>query len=421
MADFTIAARDQKWIDKARALVPHFRERARKYDEAGQWPSENIDTLVDEGFLKLAVPREYGGLGTSATYCSFLPHAIVETVASGCASTGWGLLTQYHCAGLIGELGSEEQKRRIFSDVVQNGALMASVGSEVMPEQMKAAANTKLRIASAAGLTPVAGGFQTTATKGFCSGAPVSKYLLYWALAPGCDDFATGIVVSIVPADSPGVSFLPGWEEAIGIRGSLSGGAKLENVFIPWRNVMGQPGDYVQKHRYTFELTYAVQLLGIAQGAFDFVTGTLKERVFLMSDDVVAYAVGDMSSALQATRSSWLYAQWLWDQGRLDEAAQATMCALHQAKSTAMMVTTKAFEVIGVRALFKFNPLERALRDARTVSLHTRESQLMRLLADGEVTGNRFVKEKYGKRIEQPDRRGWSDLGLGNSQDAASA
>ena len=61
------------------------------------------------------------------------------------------------------------------------------------------------------------------------------------------------------------------------------------------------------------------------------------------------------------------------------------MRALHSAKTSALMITTGAFDVIGVRALFKFNPLERNWRDVRTVTLHTRESQLMRLLAEGEI------------------------------------
>jgi alkylation response protein AidB-like acyl-CoA dehydrogenase len=289
---------------------------------------------------------------------------------------------------------------------------MATVGSEVMPQQLKAAANAENKLKFEAGLEPTEGGFIATATKGFASMAPASKYLLYWAIAPGLETAAEGMTISIVPAASPGVSFLPGWEEAIGIRASLSGGAKFDHVFIPWENVLGEPGDYVQKHPYTFELTYAAELLGIAQGAFDFVRVLLAERPYLQTDDTVMYAVGEMSTALQATRTSWWYAQWLVEQEEWDEGAHAAMRALHQAKTTGLMVTTRAFDVVGVRALFKFNPLERAWRDVRTVTLHTRESQLMRLLSEGDIRGTKWRKEKYGPQLAPSERRTWADLGL---------
>lgn len=419
MIDFALTSEQQKWIDKAKVLAGVFAGRARKYDEGGMYPAENFDALREEGFLKLAVPREFGGLGDMASYCSFVPHLVVETIAAGCGSTGWDLLTHYHHCGLLAGLGDDEQRQRIFADVNNRGALMASLGSEVNPQQMKTPTQATGATVFQAQLTPAPGGFVANATKGFCSMARVSDYLVYWAMAPGTEGLADGLVLSIVPRESPGLSFLPGWEEAMGIRGSLSGGAKLDNVFIPWKNVMGQPGDYVQKYPYTFDLSYTVQLLGIAQGAYDFLRKSLAERPFLKSDDTIMYTLGEMSSALQATRMSWWYAQWLWDQKRWDEAAHATLRALHEAKNTSLMVTTKSFEALGVRSVFKFNPLERAWRDVRTVTLHTRESQFMRFLAEGEISGENFVKEKYGPRLQK--RKSWADLGYPRELAAAVA
>jgi hypothetical protein len=41
----------------------------------------------------------------------------------------------------------------------------------------------------------------------------------------------------------------------------------------------------------------------------------------------------------------------------------------------------------------------------------------MRLLAEGEVSGARFTKEKYGRRLDEFERKTWADVGL--SRDAA--
>lgn len=318
-------------------------------------------------------------------------------------------MTRYHACGLITTLASEEQKTRIFADVVENGALIATLGSEVQPGQMKAQISKAGPLISfESGMEPADGGFVANDRKGFCSTAREADYIVYWSQAPGTTGGGDGLTMSVIPRRTPGLSFLPGWEEAIGIRASESGGALFEDVFIPWECVMGQPGDYVQLHPYTFELSYAFFLLGLAQGAYNFLRHTLESRVFLQEDDTVMYALGEMSSEIQAVRTSCWYAQWLWERDDCDEAHQASLRALHQAKATSLKVTTQGFDVVGVRGVFKFNPLERIWRDVRTATLHTRESQFMKLLAKGELRGEKFVKQKYGDKISH--RKTWTDL-----------
>jgi alkylation response protein AidB-like acyl-CoA dehydrogenase len=415
--NFELSAQQAEWVRRARELAVEFKQDARRVDESGDYPSANMQKLRDGGFLKLAVPEEFGGLGTRAGWCSWLPHLVLEEIAAGCSNTGWALLTHFHNCGVISGIASDRQCARFFADVVENGALIGSLGSEVSPQQMRAGANVGRRITFEAGLEPVEGGFRANAVKGFCSGGPVSDYLIYWALAPGTSSNAEGLVICVVPRTSAGLSFLPGWEEAIGLRATHSGGAKLEGVFIPWENVLGEPGDWVQKHHYTFELTYAVQLVGTAQGAYDFVLDLIRERPYLQQDDTVMYAIGAMSSQLQSARTTWWLAQAMWTAERYDDAAHASMRALHVAKASAVDIVNSAFDVCGVRSVFKFNPIDRSWRDARTVTLHTRESQLMRLLAEGEVSGARFTKEKYGRRLDEFERKTWADVGL--SRDAA--
>jgi alkylation response protein AidB-like acyl-CoA dehydrogenase len=409
---------ERHWVAKARELAQGWKERTRRYDEAGEYPAENMAELRDGGVLKLAVPAEYGGLGTNAGWCAAIPHLVVEEVASACANTGWCLLTHFHHCGILAGLGNEQQCERVFGAVVRDGALLGSLGSEVNPHQAKAAPNTGQKLTFNANFEPVDGGFRANAFKGFCSLGSVADYLFYWAIAPGMSNLQEGLVISLVPQESEGLTFVSGWEEAIGLRGSLSGGAKLENVFIPWENVLGQPGDWVQKHRYAFELTYAVELNGISRGVMDFVRQVLADRPYLMDDDTVPNMVGEMYTELQAARTSWWYAQRLWDDQRYDEAAYASWAAQHKAKTAAMFITSNAFDVVGARALFKFNPLDRAWRDAKTVVLHSRESAYMRMITEGAVSGQLFSKQKYGDRVTQ--RTTWADLGLEEARNGGS-
>lgn len=409
MVSFELTSEEKEWVCKAKELAQVFGQRARHLDEQGAFPRQDMDDLRNAGFLTLAVPKEYGGNGNEAGFCSWLPHLVVEQVAIESGGTAWCLQNHYHAVGLIGALATHEQKQRIFKSVVERGVLIASVGSEVQPQQMKASsavAGPLIKLESR--LTPVSGGFLANGRKGFCSIAKEADYMVYWGIAPGAKGGGDGLALCLIPCSAPGITFLPGWEEAIGIRSSESGGAEFKDVFVPWENVYGQPGDYVQNHPYTFELTYAMLLLGLAQGALNFIRHALQSRVFLQEDDTVMYAYGEISSEVQAVRTSCYYAQWLWEQKQFEEAHQASLRALHSAKVSVLKIATQGFEVVGVRALFKFNPLERIWRDARVASLHTRESQFMKLLSIGELRGDKFPKKKYGERLTA--RKTWTEL-----------
>ena len=59
----------------------------------------------------------------------------------------------------------------------------------------------------------------------------------------------------------------------------------------------------------------------------------------------------------------------MWTAERYDDAAHASMRAPHVAKASAVDIVNSAFDVGGVRSVFKFNPIDRSWRDARTVTL----------------------------------------------------
>jgi hypothetical protein len=75
-----------------------------------------------------------------------------------------------------------------------------------------------------------------------------------------------------------------------------------------------------------------------------------------------------------------------------------------------MFIASSAFDVIGARGLFKFNPLDRLWRDAKTVVLHSRESHYMRMHGEAAISGEPFSKQKYGPRSAA--RCTWADLGF---------
>ncbi|GGF54691.1 acyl-CoA dehydrogenase [Azorhizobium oxalatiphilum] len=408
---FTLTAEQKKWVEVARSLAKDIAANSRRDDEAAAFPTETFAKLRAAGLLNLAVPKEYGGAGTEAGNAHLTAYLVTEQISRACPATGWDLIIHYHQCGAVARLGNEEQKRRILGDVVKNGALMGSLGSEVNHQEQTAPKDATRKLIFQAEMTPVEGGFLANASKHFCSNAPVADYMLYWSIAPGANAATDGLTLSIVTKNSPGLTFSEhGWDDIIGLRSSVSWSAKLENVFIPWENVLGEPGDFVQKDPYTLELSQAFQLLGSAQGALDHVLDVLRARPFLQKEEGLMVLLGELSGEIQASRGSCLLASALWEEKDFGAAALASLRAHHTARETALHVITKAFDMVGTRALFASSPLERFWRDVRTASLHTRASQLLRLVADADVAGTYAPKQKYGALVDKPVT--WESLGI---------
>jgi alkylation response protein AidB-like acyl-CoA dehydrogenase len=409
--DFSLTPEERGWVEKARDIGELLRQNASGYDEAAAFPAENFEALKKAGFHLLQVPERYGGHNPEAEGNLGLVHFLVaEELAKACPTTSWDLLIHFHQVGLVARMASEEQKRRWFGQIVEEGALMGSLGSEVNPRQLKAE-NVKTKLVFDSLFEPVEGGFKANGSKHFCSMAPVADLLAFWALAPGTTNNSEGLAISIISSKSPGLSFEDSWSEVIGLRGTVSWSAHLKDVFIPWKDVLGQPGDFIQRDPYTYECSHAAHLVGCAQGIVDFVVDFIHQRDYLARDDVLMYELAEIDTDLQAARASLWYAVWLWREQRFDEAGLASIRALHSAKAVGLRAATKAFDICGTRALFKFHPVERMWREVRTSMLHTRDTQLMRLLADGLLDGGKqFSKQKYGQKLESTPT--WEDLGL---------
>ncbi|MGE0006048.1 MAG: acyl-CoA dehydrogenase family protein [Parvibaculaceae bacterium] len=410
--NFDIPKAQKKWVDLAASLVPEFRARARQYDDAAAYPAENMNRLKELGFLGIGIPVEYGGHDLGENSSGIVQHLVVEKLSEACSSTGWNMMIHWVNCQVIVQNAHDPIRSKVLGDIARRGALVGSLGSEVNTNALKTARTEaeKLKIGSV--LRPTKGGFLVSGTKHFCTLAPEADYVLIWALAPGMTRNDDGLVISVVPKNSQGIKFNPqSWSECTGLRASASWSVELDDVLIPEENTLGQPGDFVQNDPYTFDLGHIAHLIGTAQGVFDFTVNFVKQQDYLQSDQVYMYWLTEMHGGLQAARSSFWYANWLWEQKDFERCLSPTYSALHTARQVAAMVVERAAEICGSRSLFKFFPIDRAARDVRAGALHTRDTQLARLQANAILAGDRvFSKRKYGERLTQ--RKTWEDLGI---------
>ncbi|MFT5366640.1 MAG: alkylation response protein AidB-like acyl-CoA dehydrogenase, partial [Candidatus Latescibacterota bacterium] len=70
-------------IDLAKTLANQFRTRAAEADKNGKLPPEDITALKSSGYLKLNIPKQYGGFELTLRDCT---EAQLE-LAQGSAST----------------------------------------------------------------------------------------------------------------------------------------------------------------------------------------------------------------------------------------------------------------------------------------------------------------------------------------------
>lgn len=385
-------------IEKVVELVPKIRERAPYHDRTGEFPHESLNELAELGALGAAIPERFGGLANDALFSGTLPTRLVYEVARGCGGTAWALLSHFHATGQMAGIASDEFLAPIFSEVIEEKKRIATIGSEVNIKETPSGEDKQLAIKTRGAYRD--GDYLINGFKGFTSTAAYADYIVYWHMAKDSEDPSTGLLLSLIPRNREGIEFLPGWEDAMGIRCSASGPAKFTNLIIHKEEIMGEPSAWVQRHTGTHDILYAAVLTGLAREAYDQTLAAIRPRKDMYQDRAVMNYLGEMSSEVQAMEWGTFGAAQMWDEGEdPGEAHHATIRALHIAKAGAMAVTARAFELVGTRAVTRKAPFERIWRDARVASLHTREWQHMEWVARGDLTGDRFSKEKYGTKV----------------------
>lgn len=351
-------------------LADVIRDRAPALDDAAAFPAETFAEFRAANLLALTAPEQYGGAGLwwEGHYRDY--YELIERLARIDSVTAQLLQVHSHALGIVARLSTEEQRRRLLAPIVNEGRLLASVGSEANPAgKLADIARTELE-------ERPGGGYRLTCQKYFASLAPAADELAIWTAVPGDGSYQERGVIALVPRDAPEVEMIDQWD-VLGMRGTVSHSVCISGYDVPPERLIGEPGAWIRRDPRTFTLAFAANHIGAAGAALDFVTDWVRERPSLAASEVTRVALGALSSALYAARSALFVAADLWDAGEYDAAELASIRALHIGKRAALDTTQQAFDICGARAAFRNFPLERIYRDVRTFSLHYRDEQYM--------------------------------------------
>jgi alkylation response protein AidB-like acyl-CoA dehydrogenase len=338
--------------------------RSAGYDAAGANPVESWRDLWREGLLAGAIPRSHGGLGLDmATYV-----AVIRTIARGCASTAMTVHMHSTVMRFIDAVGTAEQKRRYFDEVVRHGKLFGSWGSEP-------AVSLSRTLLMETVIRRDASGYVIDGVKHFCTMALGASYYMIWCALEGGTDMAKALQLALVPADSPGITTDGKWD-TLGMRATFSPSVTFTGVRAPEDGLLGDPGAAVTVGVIeSFALGYAAVYLGIAESALAFALDYAKKRVVkpenvaVATDPTVQRHIGELAVQLDAAALVLADSAARWDGAELGELGPLANRAKYLATEVGLHVTSKVIQVVGGRGAYKDFPAERAFRDLRTCTL----------------------------------------------------
>ena len=355
---------DSQVVDlAARAAEECLWPRAAAYDESGSHPVESWADLWKHGLLAAAVPESYGGLGLDMpTYA-----AVVESLAYGCTNTAMTAHMHSVVMRFIDALASADQKERFYAEVVDEGKLFASWGSE--PGRRGGS-----RTARGTTVAPVDGGYVINGVKHFCSMAGVAHRNMVHCEMEGSGE-GDGFQMVLVPSGTPGMEISGEWN-VLGMRATVSPTVTFQDCRVGKDALLGQPGTALEKGvTEGFGLGYAAVYLGAAQRALDHTVEFCKTNTVypdpapLSHSVVVQRSVAEMSMELDAARLMLYESADRWEDAGPDERRVLAARAKYMASRASLEVTSRCLQTVGGRGARKEMPIERIYRDVRTATL----------------------------------------------------
>jgi len=381
----TILSDDEKMFQEAVAgfakdrIGPHVSRMDR---EACIDPSL-LPQLFQMGLMGIEIPEEYEGAGGS-----FMT-AILAIEALAAVDPSISVMVDVQNTLVINALinyGNEDQKRKylpkLANEWVGSYALSeASSGSDAFA--LKARAERK-------GDKYILNGTKLWIT----NGGESSVFLVMANLNPELG--YKGITSFIVERDFPGFKVGPK-EDKLGIRASSTTEIILENCEVPIENRLGAEGIGYKIAIETLNegrIGIGAQMLGLAQGAFDYAMNYILERKqfgkAIAEFQGVEFQYARAAMEIEAARLLVYNAARLKDAGKpfLKQAAMAKLYASEVAEKVASL----SIELLGGVGFSKEYPVEKFYRDSKIGKIYEGTSNMqLSLIAKG-------LRKTYGAR-----------------------
>jgi len=259
-----------------------FAERAVAIDQSAGFPTENYKDFAEHGFLKLVIPKEYGGYGfTLSEYAK-----VGAEIGKYCAATA--LTFNMHTSSMLWSrfmyelpnLNDADRaefaplRERQFRNVVENHAIYSQPISEGGTNWTSKPIQTNCK--------KVDGGYMINGFKKFAS---LAGHCDYYSIV--CTEHVEGVeprhedtMNFAVHKDTPGLEVVGEWDP-IGMRGTHSKDLLLNDVFVKNEEMMMPRGMFIRTLPQWPHMmaTLSPAYMGLAQGAYDYTVAYLRGEI----------------------------------------------------------------------------------------------------------------------------------------------
>jgi alkylation response protein AidB-like acyl-CoA dehydrogenase len=363
---------------KTEVLSKEFALTADQYDQEGAFPFKHFDRLKEEGYLKLTIPKQYGGDGASLYEFLLVQEKIAQGDAATALSLGWHL-------GLIMHLNETQTwdintLERICKEIVSDKKLINSAATE--PNSG----------------SPARGGKPETIAKIVENKWLINGKKIFTSLAPALDYFIVPATIEetgeigdfLIPRSQVGLSIEETWD-TLGMRGTRSDDLILCNVEVPLEALVEKKQKKVRPAAQGWLLHIPACYIGIAiaarNEAVEFAKTYQPTSLPHPIKDVpeVRRKVAEIDLKLTTARTVMYSIAEKWDLAPDEQAQLAYDLAVAKTivTNTAVEVVDLAMRIVGGQSLFKSNALQRHYRDVRA-GLHNPPSDdiTLKILAD---------------------------------------
>jgi len=395
-----LTPRQRRIVALAEEVAARNARRAAAHDAEGTFPHESYADLHQSGYLRLAIPQEYGGEGADLFEMVLAQERLGR--GDGATALGAAMLVQ-----LIGRLAEERSwPEPLFAEVCRElaseGGLINSVVTE--PELGSISRGGTPRTTA----TPVPGGWRVSGRKIFATGGPALRFMVVGVVLPPSETAPDGETASaVIRGDAPGVRIEPTWGDSLSLRTAGNDDVYFEDVFVPegWlvgRRPLGvRPPQGQQPGLSGWALAVAAVYLGVGQAACDAACDYANNRRPPTLDGPIAKLphiqqwIGQMQVQLDAARAVLHQAARAWaERPDLRPALSPQVAAAkYLATNAACAATDLALRVAGGFSLTRALPLERYFRDARAGLFNPPQDDLALGLIGRDALARRASRE----------------------------
>ncbi len=345
-------------------------------DISGRYPTESIAALKRSGILALAVPVEFGGLGSSHRA------SLEAQVRLAMADSAVAQIFKVH----------DELVREIF--VYCPDALRAPFAERIVDGDhiiglAVAEAGRKVDDPWSTVVMPTGdGGWVIDGQKIYTTGAAEADEIAVWAFnptRPGIEDNPLlGFQLTLVPRATEGLVVHRDWD-VIGQRATDSGTLTLSGVMCTEGERASEPGRApLPQNAVRYQAGFAAVLVGLGLGAIAHAVPFVRDtsRPWPSSgadsagdDPMVRRLCGELVADLAAAYHATMATADLLDRfevGDIDRTALAVpiYAAKASASRAALAAASEVFALMGTRSAARTNGFDRWWRNARTLALH---------------------------------------------------